>query len=151
MNTLALLLVLLVAVEVKSQSCGAGNDEQLPLFAHVHKNMNLSLDCQAVKDAIWAAQLLMDDKPDHVNNQYWCKYYTHTWSGAANWDTWIKDVPLRDIPFDKVAQTALLHPRTKYGCAAKLYRGMFRIYYTLMCIYQKKAPQQLCNIQWSID
>ncbi|WKY11937.1 hypothetical protein Q1695_003481 [Nippostrongylus brasiliensis] len=109
MNNFSLLLVLLVVVEVKSSSrkCGAGNDEQLPLFEQVHKNMNLTLDCQAVKDAIWATELLMEKKPDHVNNQYWCKYYTHTWSSYARRHSWIKDVPLKEINFDKVSLISL--------------------------------------------
>ncbi|WKY10977.1 hypothetical protein Q1695_002934 [Nippostrongylus brasiliensis] len=153
MVKLATLFVLLVAADVafSTQKCNKGNDEQLPLFERVHQHMNLTLDCYAVTNALHAAYLLMWSKPDHINKQYWCMYSTYTWSYSAWEGSWVKDVPLKEIPFDKVAQTALLHPRTKYGCGARLYRGEIYIWFTLVCIYQKKAPQHLCKVPWSLD
>ncbi|WKY10978.1 hypothetical protein Q1695_002935 [Nippostrongylus brasiliensis] len=151
MKKLVTLFILLAVAQVASSTqCYKGNDKQLPIFERVHKYMNLTLDCTAVGDALYAADLIMQEKQDHINKKYWCKYYTYTWSYSAWQDTWIEDVPLKEIPFDKVAQTALLHERTKYGCGARVYVGQLYIWYTLVCIYQKLAPQDLCNVPWSL-
>ncbi|WKY12135.1 hypothetical protein Q1695_003595 [Nippostrongylus brasiliensis] len=157
MEKFAPLLILLVAAEVAlcATQCGHGNDEQLELFEKVHRNMNLTLDCDAVKNAMWFTQMVLDSQEENVNTQYWCKYLTKTY---ATWnfgekETWIQDKLLKETNFDQVAQTALLHPNTKYGCAA---RRQFRDAawsgyedYVLLCIYEKLAPQDLCNIEWS--
>ncbi|WKY10980.1 hypothetical protein Q1695_002937 [Nippostrongylus brasiliensis] len=151
MMKLATLFVLLGIAEVASSTlCHKGNDQQLPIFEHVHKYMNLTLDCTAVGDALYAADLIMNQQPDHINKRYWCMYSTYTWSYSAWRHSWLTEVPLKEMPFDKVAQTALLHKRTKYGCGARLHLGLLYIWYTLVCIYQKLAPQDLCNIPWSL-
>ncbi|WKY10981.1 hypothetical protein Q1695_002938 [Nippostrongylus brasiliensis] len=151
MMKLTTLLVLLGIAEVApSKLCYKGNDPQLPIFEHVHKHMNLTLDCDAVQNALYAADLIMYRKPDHINKKFWCMYSTYTWSYGFP-HSWLKEVPLKEIPFEKVAQTALLHPRTKYGCGARIYIGELYLYYSLACIYQKKAPQNLCTIPWSLE
>ncbi|WKY10979.1 hypothetical protein Q1695_002936 [Nippostrongylus brasiliensis] len=153
MMKLATLFVLLgIAVGASSAGrCNKGNDEQLPIFERVHKNMNLTLNCYAVEHALTAADWIMSGEKDHINRDYWCMYSKYTWSFAAHLPTWLKDVPLREMPFDQIAQTALLHRGTQYGCGARLFQGAFQIFYAIACIYMKLAPENLCNIEWSVD
>ncbi|WKY12134.1 hypothetical protein Q1695_003594 [Nippostrongylus brasiliensis] len=154
MERLAPLLILLVTANValSTDTCGLSK-EHYELFTKIHRNMNLTLDCDAVQNAFWGTYLmLVEQKPDHVNTDYWCKYTATSWEYVAD-PTWVEDTLLGQINFDKVAQTALLHPQTKYGCAARRVRRNSGIRwwqdYALLCIYEKKAPQALCNIEWS--
>ncbi|WKY08776.1 hypothetical protein Q1695_001732 [Nippostrongylus brasiliensis] len=51
---------------------------QLPLFEHMHKWMNLTMDCDAVHNAVDAAQRHSKGQKDTVQEQWWCKYSRYT-------------------------------------------------------------------------
>ncbi|WKY12067.1 hypothetical protein Q1695_003549 [Nippostrongylus brasiliensis] len=152
MESLALLVLLAAAnVAFSTIQCYEGKwiDNQLPLYEKLHKNMNLTLVCEAVRNAAYAAELLMKGEPNHVNLDFWCKYTADTWSTQGYGDRWVQELPMKAMAWDKVAQTAILHPRTKYGCASLKESGDFYYYYYIACIYEKKAPESRCNIEWS--
>ncbi|WKY12133.1 hypothetical protein Q1695_003593 [Nippostrongylus brasiliensis] len=114
--------------------------------------MNLTLDCGAVNKASSGAYLRLYGKPDNLNKEKWCLYGATSWTWVSD-STNVVDTLVRDINFDKVAQTALLHRQTKYGCAAgTVVRTTLTSRWEdhgLLCIYEKKAPQDLCTIDCS--
>ncbi|VDL78372.1 unnamed protein product [Nippostrongylus brasiliensis] len=52
---------------------------QLPMYEHMHKWMNLTMDCNAVYSAVDAVQRHSKGEKDTVMEEYWCKYSRYTY------------------------------------------------------------------------
>ncbi|WKY12064.1 hypothetical protein Q1695_003547 [Nippostrongylus brasiliensis] len=156
MKNLASLLVLLGTAEVllSAKKCQHGEDWLLEFFEEKHRNLNLTFDCDAVKDAMWGAQLTRDfegRKNDFPNPTYWCAYsrYTYTYFGYG--ENWI-NVLWEQMPHDMIAKTAKLHPKTKYGCYGmwrwhkpRMYLQLPYYEYGFFCLYQKIGSERRCH------
>ncbi|VDL78373.1 unnamed protein product [Nippostrongylus brasiliensis] len=76
------LLVFLATIDVAfgTIKCFGGNyyQSQLPMYEHMHKWLNLTLDCDAVYNAVDAAERHSRGEADTVKEEYWCKYSRDT-------------------------------------------------------------------------
>ncbi|WKY12062.1 hypothetical protein Q1695_003545 [Nippostrongylus brasiliensis] len=156
MRNIVPLFVLLGIAEVafSTKTCQHGNDYQLGFFEEKHRNLNLTLDCDAVKDAMWGAQETLHfegKKKGFPDPRYWCWYSRYTYSYTGYGDDWI-NVLWKEMPHDLIAETAKLHPKTKYGCGGRWRWHKPRMYlqlpyyeYAFFCLYQKIGSETRCH------
>ncbi|WKY02210.1 hypothetical protein Q1695_015878 [Nippostrongylus brasiliensis] len=148
--TKALLLLLFAAdTQQKNPECRPlpyNEDEReymKDMFQKKHEGLNLTFDCEAMYQASLAAGPVMVGNPTHVDH-YWCQYSRTFFDPFGLVGLFTESAVLR-MPWNKIKQTAKLHPRTIYGCA---YRrtpyGVFGPYMATVCIYQRKAPETRC-------
>ncbi|WKY02257.1 hypothetical protein Q1695_015910 [Nippostrongylus brasiliensis] len=135
--------ILNVGASVKCPNLYDNLRHQIPDFEKEHEHMNLTLDCDAVKDADYAAGLMIEGKQSHVDNS-WCQYYRTVFDLLRFAEMIIEKPYLIDMPWSKIRKTASLHPNTNYGCAYRRTLGAFGYYYTTVGIYKRKNGETRC-------
>ncbi|WKY02213.1 hypothetical protein Q1695_015880 [Nippostrongylus brasiliensis] len=150
--TKALLLLLFTAstayAQQKKAECGPlpHNDDyrqdMIDMFKEYHEGLNLTWDCDAMKEASRAAGAMMIGNPTHIDH-HWCLYSRQFFDLFGVVDVFTES-PLYRMPKDKITQTAKLHPGTKYGCAFRKTVGFFGPYFATVCIYKRIASETRC-------
>ncbi|WKY08775.1 hypothetical protein Q1695_001731 [Nippostrongylus brasiliensis] len=100
------LLVFLATIGVAFGAPNCYGDEkgfyqrQLPLYEHMHTWMNLTMDCEAVFNAVDAAERHSRGEADTVKEEYWCKY-SRVMKIMRNYGRdWLKSTVLREMDWN---------------------------------------------------
>ncbi|WKY02214.1 hypothetical protein Q1695_015881 [Nippostrongylus brasiliensis] len=112
------------------------------IFEKYHKELHLTFDCQAMWHASHAAGYVMTGWETGIS-QHWCQY-SRIFMDAFGITGLFTEPSLVRMPWDKIAQTAMLHPGTKYGCAYVRSVSLFGPYFATACIYAKKESETRC-------
>ncbi|WKY02280.1 hypothetical protein Q1695_015930 [Nippostrongylus brasiliensis] len=116
---------------------------QMALFEKAHNGMNLTLDCDVIREADYVVQLMLKGQPSHVDH-HWCQYTRFTYDPLFVYAV-KPNAPLYNMPWDKIRRTAELHPGTKYGCSSRMMDTIFIAnYHATACLYQRKAGEERC-------
>ncbi|WKY02258.1 hypothetical protein Q1695_015911 [Nippostrongylus brasiliensis] len=143
----ALLFLSAVITTANAESCPQLSKtikEKLPVLENEHKHMNLTLDCGAVNEADRAVELLLEGKPPTNLDNSWCQYYRTGFDFLALAEMLEYEPCTLEMPWGKIYGTAVLHPKTTYGCACRSYEAFMGYYYTTVCIYKRKVGENRC-------
>ncbi|WKY02259.1 hypothetical protein Q1695_015912 [Nippostrongylus brasiliensis] len=116
--------------------------QPIPAFEERHENLNLTLSCNAVEVAYNAANEMLIGNVPQVDSA-WCLYTRYIFDFLALKALFIHP-SLDSMPWDKIEQTAKLHPRTEYGCAYSTSLTFTGMYYATVCIYKRTSNETRC-------
>ncbi|WKY02285.1 hypothetical protein Q1695_015935 [Nippostrongylus brasiliensis] len=116
----------------------------IPEYEKFHKGLGLTFDCDAMKKADDSA-VKLNAGDDYLVGDEWCQYSRWVWDPLYINYLSSQTVPMYKMPQDKINETAQLHPKTKYGCSARMYITRFSVRHSIVCIYKKITGEARCT------
>ncbi|WKY02220.1 hypothetical protein Q1695_015886 [Nippostrongylus brasiliensis] len=115
-------------------------------FEKFHEGMNLRSDCEMMREAYRAADLLFTGAAYNYDPR-WCQY--SKWFYDTLHIIAVKTragAPAYKMPWKKISQTSKLHPKAKYGCAYRssdISKFGGALYLTI-CLYERNPEETRC-------